>query len=421
MAANQGKRLTPRRIEGLKPKGKTYRVGDRGAPAGLLLEVRPTGSKSWLSRVTVAGRRVDMTIGAWPDVTLDQARADHLRSRRLAAEGIDPRHDRQARRRAPRFAELMESWLAHLVAHGRLTPRTVAAHRRRWKLHLARLDSVPVAQLTRQAIAAELTRAAEKAPAQARACLTTVRMALGWAVHQVWLDTNPAADMQASAYGAGPSRPRAVTLDLDEIRQVWAVLEEVELAPATVAALRILVLTGARRAEVAGMEIEELDLDAGAWNIPAERTKTSTARTVYLCPLAVGLLREQLGERRQGPVFVAQGQAGALSPDSLTTAVRRLRAGALAKLAKRKPFTVHDLRRSAATCWGEYLEARPELIDRMLGHARRNLVEAAYQHQTYERQQRAMFEAWGDLVGGTGLGSREKVTLLHQKQRIRRA
>jgi len=436
MARPPSTRLSQRRIEALKPADKPYRITDASAtPGGLLLEVRPTGGKSWVSRVSIAGssedfppnggealpqsrrracrvdeiqsadfsadysrrraRRVDVTIGQWPAIDIETAHELHRQNAALAAQGRDPRAEKSARRLAPLFRELMERWLDHLEKHKALTPRTLEAHRRRWRLHLYRLNSLPVDQLTKAGMAPVLTRIAEKTPAQARACLITLRAALAWAGHQGWIYSNPAADMKPEAYGAGAARPRDVVLTLEELRQVWRAVTASRMDIWTKVAIQLLILTGARRDEVAGMRAEELDLENAAWHLPAARAKTSTARTIYLCPMAVGLIRERIGTRTSGPVLPGRTGEG-IHPDSLTTAIARLRRGALKALGK--SFTVHDLRRSAATCWGEHLDARPELIDRMLGHARRNPIEAAYQHQTYERQQRATINAWGDLV-----------------------
>lgn len=413
MARQPTTRLNQRRIEALKPADKPYRITDASVtPGGLLLEVRPTGSKSWISRVSVAGgywqdengqpvqrraRRVDVTIGQWPAVDVATAHESHRQNAALAASGRDPRAEKKARRLAPLFGELMARWLDNLEQSKALTQRTLGAHKRRWRLHLCQLNAIPLDQLSKAVIAPVLTRIAEKTPAQARASLITLRAALEWASHQGWIDENPADGMKAAAYGAGASKPRDVVLNLKELREVWQAVSVSRMDPWTKDALHLLILTGARRDEVAGMRIEELDLASDAWNLPAERTKTATARTIYLCPMAVTLIRERVGTRETGPVLVGRTHEG-IHPDSLTTAVARLRRGSLATLGQRKPFNVHDLRRSAATGWGEHLDARPELIDRMLGHARRNPIEAAYQHQTYERQQRAMIRAWGALV-----------------------
>lgn len=411
MRTTDAPNLTPRRIESLKPKARPYRVADGGAPVpGLLLVIHPSGRRSWLSRLTVAGgyhlddeaprrrqgRRVDLTLGAWPALSIEEARERHRQAAALAADGHDPRHDRVRGKVAPRMGELRELWLAHLEKHKGLAPRTIQAHRRRWEMYLSRLDGLKVAELDRQDVAPELTRAADKAPTQAHACLKTLRAAMGWAIAQGWIDTDPTTGMKADAYGAATSKPRDVVLTLEELRRVWASVAASRMGKATRAAVQLLILTGARRAEVCGMRIEELDLEAGEWHLPAERTKTSAARTVYLSPLAVEIIRERIRERESGPVLVPPGKEGVeLNPDTLTIAVRRLRESKLADLPE---FTVHDLRRSCATGWAEYLDAEPHLIGLALGHARRDLMARTYQHDARADKQRRLLNAWGELV-----------------------
>ena len=414
MGASKGTRLTPRRIESLKPQEKPYRVPDPGAPApGLLMVVYPSGRRTWLSRVTIRrpereGLRVDVQQGPWPMVDLGAAREKHRQAVAAALEGYDPRRLVSAADAVPLFGELMEQWLAHLARLDELSPATIADHRRRWKSYLSRLDGLRVSELTRQHIAPELTRAAHQSPTRCRATLSTLRSALQWAYEKAWVSENVAANMRAKAFGGTAGKRREVVLTLEELREVWAALDVESLSPAIAAALRLAILTGCRRAEVAGACWEEIDLEAGVWRLPAERTKTGTARPVFLSPEAVALLREHVSSEppQSGPVFTADSRRLALHPDSLTTALRRLQrqpgkrspAGPLAALGKRKPFTVHDLRRSAATWWGEALGAAPHVIDAALGHAPRNAVTATYQRQHYETEQRDMLRRWGALV-----------------------
>lgn len=409
MGKSTATRLTPRRIDALKAGEKVYRVPDAGAPApGLLLVVYPTGRRVWLSRLTIRrpghkGQRVDVPQGPWPLVDVEVARDKHARAAAKALEGYDPRRLVDAEAAVPLVGELMRDWLAHLTRVGELAPDTIADHRRRWETYLADLDGLRVADLTRQHVAPIITRAAHTSPTRARAALATLRAALQWAFAQGWVEENVAAAMRASDYGGSIGQRRETTLALEELREVWEAAGT--LTPSMAAAIRLLILTGARRAEVAGMAIEELDLAEGGWHLPAERTKTGAARTVHLPAQAVAILREQVGKRPTGPALVGR-EGSALHPDSLTTAVKRLqrqpgkrsKGGPLAALGKRKPFSIHDLRRSAATCWGESLGAAPHVIDAALGHAARNAVTATYQRQQYAQEQRDLMRRWDALV-----------------------
>lgn len=420
-------RLTPRKIEAAKPKAKPYRLADAGAPlSGLYLTVAPTGRKAWLSRVTInagyvppadpdaplarrPGQRVDVQLGVWPAVSLEEARERHQHAHTVAAAGHDPRRRVALGEALPLFGDLMARWLAHVEKTGEMKPRTVAAHRRRWRLYLSNLDGLALEELSRRVIAPELTACAAEAPTVARAALSTLRLALRWAVAHGWLEVNPVEGMRASDYGGSPGKPRDVVLSLEELRTVWAGLEQTRLSPATVAAIRLLIVTGARRAEVVEMRWEEIDAAQGVWHLPAERTKTQTARDVPLCDEALALLKDVAGVEEgeplpeRGPVFTVglPGHREPLTPDAVSNAVARWRQqtrGILPELAKQKPFTVHDLRRSAATAWGEHLGAAPHVIDALLGHAAPAASVAGYQHQRYEREQGDLMRRWGALI-----------------------
>src|SRR5215217_5665469 len=91
-----GKPLDVKGIEALRPRPATYRVSDGG---GLLLEVRPSGAKVWLCRLTVAGKRRDMGLGGYPAVSLKDARSAARAAREKAAGGTDPILERERGRR----------------------------------------------------------------------------------------------------------------------------------------------------------------------------------------------------------------------------------------------------------------------------------------------------------------------------------
>jgi integrase len=92
-------------------------------------------------------------------------------------------------------------------------------------------------------------------------------------------------------------------------------------------------------------------------------------------------------------------QCSHIHEDSLTGMIAKLRglkgAKKLTPLAELKPFTIHDLRRSAATAWGEYLKTDPHVIERMLNHQPINKLVATYQRAVYVEEQRAAWLAWG--------------------------
>lgn len=175
-------------------------------------------------------------------------------------------------------------------------------------------------------------------------------------------------------------------------------------------AIKLLVLTGARRGEIAAMSWDELNLNEGMWALSSDRTKNRQAHVIYLSSLAVEILQSLLPISLHSLFVFDTGsykEGGHIHNDTLTGAIARLRdksTGVKKKLASDAPladipsFCVHDLRRSAATAWGEYLKTEPHVIERMLNHQPLNKLVAIYQRTVYAEEQKEAWVNWGNLV-----------------------
>ena len=174
-------------------------------------------------------------------------------------------------------------------------------------------------------------------------------------------------------------------------------------------AIKLLIVTGVRRGEICAMRWDELDLVAGKWVIPSSKTKNRQMHTFYLSKLAIELINELIPLTETSPfVFNTDKNniEGYMHTDSLNKALWRLRKSddkekakdAPPPLADMKPFTIHDLRRSAATCWGEHLKVSPHVIEKMLNHQPLNKLVATYQRAVYADEQKAAWLVWGEMV-----------------------
>lgn len=215
--------------------------------------------------------------------------------------------------------------------------------------------------------------------------------------------------------------PQYRVLSLEELRRLWLALDQAtsvskfdenisSMSLITASAIKLLILTGARRGEVAAMRWTELELDDGIWILPKERTKNRQAHTIYLSDLAIEtihLLQTLIGHS----TFVFDTghykNSGHIHPDTLTGVVARLRGATKgvkkkiitdAPLADMRSFSIHDLRRSAATAWGEYLKIEPHVIERMLNHQPLNKLVATYQRAIYADEQKQAWLSWGKMV-----------------------
>ena len=182
------------------------------------------------------------------------------------------------------------------------------------------------------------------------------------------------------------------------------------LSTITISAIKILILTGARRGEVAGMRWSELDLNEGTWTLPSARTKNGQAHTVYLSNFAIEIIQTlHLITGHSAFVFDTgrYSDGGHIHEDTLTGVIARLRGTATgskkkvvdtAPLADMESFSIHDLRRSAATAWGEYLKTEPHVIERMLNHQPLNKLIATYQRAVYAEEQKTAWTEWGKII-----------------------
>ena len=195
-------------------------------------------------------------------------------------------------------------------------------------------------------------------------------------------------------FDARPTK-RDVALRLDELAAIWRALddpEECKCDPVTIAAMKLLILTGQRENEVCGTEWSEFDLTAGLWRIPAERTKTKRAHLVHLAPQALAILEavKTIGGNARH-VFASPLRDGQpIYGRSVNNALATLFKGG--KLPNVTRCHVHDFRRTLIT-------RLPDLgFEPFLGHKIANHVLSGvfghYNHNSYEEQRKAALMAW---------------------------
>ncbi|OGT41678.1 MAG: hypothetical protein A3F13_03980 [Gammaproteobacteria bacterium RIFCSPHIGHO2_12_FULL_40_19] len=418
-------KLTAKQIEHAAPKPAEQRLADGG---GLFLRIRPSGAKSWLYCFRLPGSRtlLQMTLGKFEDMSLKAAREKLPELRKLVAQGIDPRTVRAAaiaeNTQAITMQSLFEAWIEFVKIAKEITLKWAKQHETRWNRHLKNpLGKLLAKDITRVHLASVLDGMTRKGiKEETRRALTTLNLMLDYGLTRHLVDQNPARLLKPKDFAASPNRPRDRALSLIELRQLWCALDETMkprdgiaktsiLSRVTVNAIKLLILTGARRGEICAMRWDELDLHAGKWVLPSSKTKNRLMHTVYLPKLSIELINELKPITGESPFVFStnNNDRGSIHTDSLNKAIWRLRKSDNKEktesnpppLAYMKPFTVHDLRRSAATCWGEHLKVNPHVIERMLNHQPLNKLIATYQRAIYADEQEAAWLAWGEMVG----------------------
>ena len=250
---------------------------------GLYLEVKPSGTRSWVQRLVVRGRRRELGLGGFPLVSLKEARALAVANRKVARSGGDPLAEKQRARGMPTFAEATERVWAD-KHRGWRNPQ----HARDWlssltRYVLPRIGRMPLCDVTSADVLATLRHIWHVRPETARRVRQRMSAVMDWAIAMQLRTDNP-CDRVGTVLGPQQDLVKHMpavhhTEVAAAVRTIWAS----GATPAVKLAFEFLVLTATRSGEVRGAEWAEIDLRAGVWTIPAGRTKAKREHRVPLC------------------------------------------------------------------------------------------------------------------------------------------
>ena len=380
--------LSATSVRALKDPG---RYSDGG---GLHLFIGKTGSKSWVLRTTIYGRRRDIGLGASSTVSLAMAREKAAEFRAAVAAGRDPLADR-SRPPVPTFKE------AALAVHEANMPRwRNAKHASNWLQVLERhamptLGSIPIDRVDRFEVLDVLTPIWTSRQETARRVRQRLRSIFRWAMAHGYIEANPAGE---AIDGALPAMPKVkVHLRALPHHDVGEALRTVGDSQASVAAklcFRFLVLTAARSGEARGATWDEIDVDRRVWRISPQRMKAGVEHRVPLSKQAMGVLEKAYVLRDgSGLVFPSPLKPG--TPMSDMTLTKVLRATGLAERA-----TVHGFRSSFKNWTLEETDTPWALSESALAHILGNSTEQAYARSDLFERRRALMQQWGDYLTG---------------------
>jgi integrase len=434
-----GKNLDVKTIDALKSRETPYRVSDG---EGLLLEVRPTGAKVWLCRLTVDGKRRDMGLGGYPLVTLKAARQEAENARRLARDGNDPIARRQAvtasRKAARSEAEEAEARTFKAVALACIKAQAPGWKSKRtadlWEASLTShafpiLGSMPVAAVDRAAVLRAVEAVWISRPATARKVLRRIGTALRYAAAHGWRANDNPADarmLRHAGLSALPGGKKQPSLPWQKAPAFMRALDA--MAGLAAMALKFCILTAVRSGEVRGARWSEMSFDGGAaiWSVPGERMKGKKSADVQphrvpLSPAALTALARAYaaatGAEVKSPdlprlaplmgsalIFPTTKRDRPLSDMALSAVMRRMNEtdGAPA------PWRDLDGREAVPHGWRSTFrtwvdDTRPEdaeAAEKALAHEDRNRVAGAYRRSDLLDRRVPLMNAWADHCGG---------------------
>lgn len=390
-----------------EPPASGYRLvfdDHRDAPRGFALRVTAAGGKAFVLRYTMDGRQRLKTIGDWPAWGLEQARMEARTLFHRVQTGDDPLEEKRKRRAEPTVAELARDWLDR-HATGLRSERAIRA--------LINNDLLPsvgrlkVSDVRRRDVIEAVEAKAENTPRAAAQLLLYARRLFDFATDRDFIPANPLAGLKPGAITVkGQREPlrqvaRGRILDHDEIRSFWANVETCGLHRLTALALKLVLVTGQRPGEVAGMH--EAEIAGNVWTIPAARRgKTETAHAVHLTATAQAIISEakaeigRLAKRRtvgaSGHIF----EAWPGKPVNNAALARAVDRSHVALGAKDVPpwgrWTPHDLRRTMRTGLSA-CRIRPDIAELAIGHTKRGIT-AVYDRHEFDAERKAALEAW---------------------------
>jgi integrase len=379
------------------PAGKTEGFHFDERCPGLSVRIQRTGKPAFVTWYTIGGKRKRITLGAVAGMELDQARRQATEIVNAGRDGRDPGQERKLARIAAAdvltVGGLIGAYLReHAERHQR--PRTLIETRRALERHWKPLHALPAADVTRRDVSARLLELARSTGTvganRARANLSA---AFVWAMKAGLVDHNPVI---GTVKGEETSRERV--LSIEELRAIWQATAELNAHDAIV---RLLILTGARKAEIGGLAWTELDRANAMVLLSGQRVKNGRAHELPLSRQAFAILREFPELPRCPFIFGRRGQAPfsgwSRCKARLDTRIAEQQGAPLA------PWTVHDIRRSFATLAAEHGLIEPFHIEAILNHVsgHRNGVAGTYNRALYREQKRVGLQRWADWLEAT--------------------
>ncbi|MBY9063230.1 integrase arm-type DNA-binding domain-containing protein [Sphingomonas yunnanensis] len=395
--------LTNAAVKAARPRAAAYKIADE---RGMHLFVAPTGRKSFRWRFRFAGHEQLLTIGQWPEISLDAARARAESAREQLGRGVDPRTIASAMT----FERAARAWHEQQLAgwtpvHARDVLASLEADVFP-DLGALELDAIDAPAVLR------IVRSIERrgAIATARRVRQRISDVFALAVSEGWAPTDPAAVVGRALAPAPAVRRQPAVTTIAEARELLAAAELVDAGAAVKLASRFLALTAVRLAVVRGAcwsEIEDLDGNEPLWRVPAARMTLAAAKKliaandhlVPLAPAAVEVLRAARALGAGGElIFAGRGGAAPIGEGAIGALYDR------AGFARR--HVPHGWRATFSTILNERLPDQRSAIDRALGHALKRedgsaaKVLSAYNRAQHLAPRRRLYEAWAEILMG---------------------
>ncbi len=358
----------------------------------MYLFVQPTGTRSWVQRLVIRGRRRELGLGAATLVPLAKAREQALANRMLARSGGDPLADRRRVQGVPTFAEAAQRVLEQKRGGWRGRWHAQTWWRSMERYAFPRIGSRPVSEVNTADVLEILTPIWHVKAETARAVRQRIRSVLEWAVALDMRNDNPCDRVLPVL---GPQNDIVTHRQALPHRDVAAAIETVRAGsaqPAVKLAFEFLVLTATRSGEVRGAQWAEIDTTDHVWTLSAQRMKAKREHRVPLGGRALEILdaARKLGDGNPHVFPMRSGRP--ISASTLLKMLNDLRIAAVP----------HGFRSSFRDWAAEKTDHPREVIEAALAHVVQNKVEAAYARSDLFERRRLLMDDWSEYLGRNG-------------------
>ncbi|MPZ36425.1 MAG: tyrosine-type recombinase/integrase [Rhodospirillales bacterium] len=384
--------LSDLRCRQTRPTTRLQKLSDGG---GLQLWIHPTGARWWRLAYRFKGKQKLLALGAFPTISLADARQARDEARRLLAKSIDPlqaKKDKQQERLENTFRILAEEYASRIEQEGRAT-KTIS--KTKWLLGFAYpiLGDHPIDEIDSPLV----LKALRKVEARGRyetACRlrSMISRVFRYAIATGRGRSDPTTALQGALIRPKVTPRPAIT----EPKALGALLRAIDAfdgQPGTRVALELMALLFPRPGELRAAQWTEFDLDKGLWMIPGPRMKMRRPHRVPLARQAVAVLqrlRQITGEN--GPLFPSIRTAERpISDGTLNAALRRLG-------YTKDQMTPHGFRATASTLLNECGKWHPDAIERQLAHVENNDVRRAYARGEHWDERVKMMQWWANQL-----------------------
>lgn len=389
--------LSDAQIKNAKPQEKDYKLMDG---FGLFLLITPTNGKLWRFDYRFDNKRKMLALGAYPSVTLAEARQRREDAKKLLANGIDPGAMKKTLKStgkelaANTFEVIARQWHLKFSAAGKWSPTHAADIMHRLEKDIfPPLGSRPISEIKPKELLTVLERIASRgALDSAHRLRHHCGMIFRYAIVHEYAERDIAADLRGALPPVKGGHHAAATTPKD-LAPILRSIDDFNGSFIVKSALQLLPLVFCRPGELRAAEWSEINFDDCIWEIPAERMKMKQPHIVPLSQQAINILKELQPLTGYGRYLFPchRSPLRCMSNNALNAGLRRLG-------FTKEEATAHGFRASARTILDEVLKVRPDFIEHQLSHSVRDALGTAYNRTSHLDERKKMMQTWADYL-----------------------